>query len=558
MSRAKFLIPLLLFAVYLILEAGYLVGKRITPDYPNIRTSDVKEAVSVTRGRTTYQIYPIDLPNKGMMFLNYFGSLKGKTDKLPEMNFTIVSEAEKETLLNPDTAASHFKKVLSTGDSVAHSAFQRRHHFLLRKAVQNDGRFYLVVENIAPSILKGERIFFLVSNSVEKMKSFWPYVLLFFRNFIIACLILFFAFYIYKKTRGVWRFITVFLSCGILAFITAFTPFNVFCSAIEGPKAKNLIWKNVSKELKQGSEVLRIPLERCSPYSTCFIKVKGRASNSSEHSLIYTDLYKAPSYDDSSTENLMTFSEEKTCDRLYVFDSAHSFFDDISLRFWHEGRGGAAVIENVRFTEARLPSGIMKVLLSVAEAFLACFWIFWFSFFLTFCFLIVYFKRNFYSKLASFVLALISLSILLAPIYSFGHKEPMMATTNERYLLGLNPLSFYALVWHNDPKPDILPEELEAPMSGNLTVASYSDKVLGARPDIYPDNTDTFLRFFTHTFSNIRINVQRELVVLKDFRLVRLNDAYLALRMIAWLWLIALILGSLWQAARLIVKGEDA
>ncbi|MBR4466548.1 hypothetical protein IKS38_08290 [bacterium] len=558
MFRAKYLIPLLLFAVYLILEAGYLVGKRIAPDYPNIRTSDVKEAVSVTRGRTTYQIYPVDLPNKGMMFLNYFGSLKGKTDRLPEMEFALVSEAEKETLLNPDTAASHFKKVLSTGDSVAHSAFQRRRHFLLRQTVPNGGKCYLVVGNVAPTVLKGERIFFFVANAVEKMKSFWPYALLFFRNFIIVCLILFFTFLIYAKTRGFWRLATVFLSCGILAFIAAFTPFNVFCSAIEGPKAKNLIWKDLSRELRQGSEVLRIPLETCSPYSACFIRVKGRAVDSSEHSLVYTDLYKAPSYDNPSTENLMTFFKEKTTEKLYLFDSAHSFFDDISLRFWHEGRGGAAVIENVRLTEAKLPSGIMKVLLSVSESFLACFWIFWFVFFLTSCFLIVYFKRNFYSKLASFILAFISLSILLAPIYSFGHKEPMMATTNERFLLGLKPLSFYALVWHNEPKPDILPEELEAPMSGNLTVASYSDKVLGARPDIYPDNTDTFLRFFTHTFSNIRINVQRELVVLKDFRLVKLNDAYLALRMIAWLWLIVLILGSFWQAARLIAKGDKA
>ena len=87
MFRARQLIPLLLFAAYLILEAGYVVGKRVAPDYPNIRTSDVGEAVSVSRGRTTYQIYPVDLPENGMMFLNFFCSLKGKADKLPEMNF---------------------------------------------------------------------------------------------------------------------------------------------------------------------------------------------------------------------------------------------------------------------------------------------------------------------------------------------------------------------------------------------------------------------------------------------------------------------------------------
>lgn len=557
MFRARQLIPLLLFAAYLILEAGYFVGKRVAPDYPNIRTSDVGEAVSVSRGRTTYQIYPVDLPENGMMFLNFFGSLKGKADKLPDMNFAIVGEAEKETLLNPDTAVSFFKKVLSGGDSVEHSAFQRRKHFLLKQSV-GKGKSFLVVGNTAPTVLKGERIFFFVSNRAVKLRSFWPYALVFPRNFVIACLVFFFAFVLYEKTKGFRRFATVFTACGILAFIASFTPFNVFCSAIEGPKARNLIWKEVSREFRRGGDVMRIPLEKCSPYSACFIRVKGRALDKSEHSLIYTDLYKAPSYDSSSTENLMTFFKEKTCEKLYVFDSAHSFFDDISLRFWHEGRGGAALIENVRLTEAKLPSGIMKVLLSVSESFLECFFVFWFALFSTSCFLIVYFKRNFYSKLASFVLAFVSLAILLAPIYSFGKKEPMLATTSERFLLGLKPLSFYALVWHNEPKPDISPEELEAPMSGNLTVASYSDKVLGARSDIYPDDTDTFLRFFTHTFSNIRINAQRELVVLKDFRLVKLNDAYLALRMVAWLWLIALIFGSLCQAARLIIKGDLA
>ncbi|MBO4554124.1 hypothetical protein J5754_06920 [bacterium] len=558
MFRPKFTIIILLFAAYVILEAAYFVGKRISPDYPDIRTADLSEVASITKGRTTYQFYPIDLPCNGNMFLNYFGSLKGKAGKIPEMTFAIVSEAEKDTLLNADTATSHFNKVLSSGDSVEHSAFQRRRHFLLRQSVSESGRCYLVVGNVAPTTLNAERIFYFVTNYKEKLKSFWPYDLIFVRNFVIGCIVLFFSFLLFEKTRGLFRVAIVFISCGLLAFIVSFTPLNVFYSAVEGPKAKNLIWENISKELGKGSDVCRIAVEKCSPYSACFIRIKGRAKNSSEHSLIYTDLYKAPSYDDSSTENLMTFSEEKTSDQLYVFDSAHSFFDDISLRFWHEGRGGDAVIENARLTEVKLPSGMMKVLLSAAEVFLSCFWIFWFAFFLTSCFLIVYFKRNFYSKLSSFILAFIALSILLAPIYSFGHEEPMLATTNERFLLGLKPLSFYALVWHNEPKPDISPEELEAPMSGNLTVASYSDKVLGARSDIYPDNTDTFLRFFTHTFSNIRINVQRELVILKNFRLVKLSSAYLALRMIAWLWLVALIAGALVQAARLIAKGEKA
>ena len=558
MFRPKLFVTILLFAAYLILEAACFFGKRIAPDYPDIRTSDVGQAESVTKGRITYQFYPVDAPFAGRMFLNYFGNLKGKSDKQPKLTFALVGEAEKETLLNPDTSIGHFNKVMARGESLDLSAFQRRRHFLLRCFVPEAGRYYLAVGSVVSTTLKGERIFYFVTNYREKLKSVWPYALIFVRNFILVCIVLFFASCLYVKANSIWRFAVAFLTCAIAAFIVSATPFNVFCSATEGPKSKELVRKTVGREFSQGTDVFRIPLEECSPYSACCLRVKGRAQNSSEHSLIYCDLYKAPSYDDSSTENLLTFHKEKSVEQVFLFDSAHSFFNDISLRFWHEGRGGTSQIESVSLTEVKLPSGMLKVLLAVSEFLFPGFFVIWFSLFLTFCFLFVYFRRDLYSKLASFALAVVALALLLCPIYSFGHREPMLQTTNERFLIGLKPLSLYALVWHNEPKPDISPEELEAPMSGNLTVASYSDKVLGCRPDIYPDNSDTFLRFFTHTFSNIRINVQRELVVLKDFRLVKLNGSYLILRLFAWLWLAVLIFGSLCQAVMIVLKGEKA
>ena len=558
MFRPKLFVTMLLFAAYLILEAACFFGKRVAPDYPDIRSSDVGSVQSVTKGRINYQFYPVDASFSGSMFLNYFGSLKGKADKQPKLTFALVGAAEKETLLNPDTSIGHFNKVMSSGESVELSAFQRRRHFLLRRFVPGPGRYYLVVGSVVTTTLKGERVFYFVTNFREKLKSFWPYALVFVRNFILACIVLFFAFCLYLKAKGVWRFAVAFLACGVVSFIVSATPFNVFNAATEGPKSKELVNKSVGKELDPGADVCRIPLEECSPYSACCLRIKGRALDGSNHSLVYTDLYKAPSYDDSSTENLVTFHKVKSDEQIFLFDSAHSFFNDISLRFWHEGRGGASVIDSVRLTEVKLPSGMLKVLLAVSEFVFPCFFVIWFSLFLTFCFVFVYFRRDLYSKLASFALALIALSVLLAPVYSFGHREPMMQTTNERFLIGLKPLSLYALVWHNEPKSDISPEELEAPMSGNLTVASYSDKVLGARSDIYPDNRDTFLRFFTHTFSNVRINVQRELVVLKDLRLVKLNGSYLMLRIFAWLWLAALIFGSLYQAVMFVIKGEKA
>lgn len=558
MLRPKLLIPLLLLAAYLFLEAAYLAGKRLAPDYPDIRKAEIGDPAAVAKGRTTYQFYPLDVPKKGKAFVTFYGELKGNAEKLPKMNFELLTEEEKDALFSDDASFAHFNKAFAKSTQIEHTAFKRRRFCRLSRIVPRPGRYYLGVSFVAPTTLKGERLFFFSTNIVEKIKSFWPYGLLFVRNFVIACIVFFFAFALFLRVGKFWRFAVAFLSCGVIAFIAAATPANVFYSAIGGPKGRDLVLKEVMKEVRQGGEVVKIPVEECAPFAAAFVKVKGRALDPEDHALVYTDLYKAPSYDDSSTENLMTFFGKGSEALEYVFDTAHCFVKDISLRFWHEGRGGAALIESVRLTEAKLPSGLMKGLLSAAQFFWPCFLAFWFSLFLTACFCEVYFKRNFYSKLAAFILAVVALTILMTPIYTFGFREPMRQTTDTRFLLGLRPLSFYALIWSNEPKPDILPEELEAPMSGSMTVASFNDHVLGARADIYPDGRDTFLRFFTREFSNIRINLQRELVVLKGLRLVRLNSAYLVLRLFAWLWLFALILGSLYRALALVFRRSEA
>ena len=558
MFRTRYIIIILLFAAYVILEAVYFVGKRIAPDYHGVYASDASEVVSVSKGRLTYHFYPVDVTHPGTLFVNFIGELKGKTDKQPKMTFTLVNESEKENLLKSDTAISHFNKVVLNGEKIDLSIYQRRRFFLLRQFVPEGGRHYLIVGHVITTSLKGEKVYYFVTSFRDKLKCFWPYFVIILRNFVIACIVLFFACCLYKIFRKPGRFITVLLSCGLLAFIISATPFNVFYSAVEGPKARNILWEDINKELKQDSAVCKIPVAECFPYSACFIRIKGRALDSSDHALIYTDFYKAPSYDDASTENLLTFFKDKSSEFLYVFDTAHSFYKDFSLRFWHEGRGGAAVVENVRLTEVKLPSGFLKILLSVAETSKQCFLVLWFAFFVSFYFLKVFLQRNVYCKLAAFILAFVALAILTAPIYSFGYKEPMMSTTDDRLLLGLKPFSFYSLVWHNEPKPDLTPEQLEAPIPDSLQVASFSDHVLGSRTDIYPDDTDTFLRFFTRNFSNIRVNMRRELVSLKGLRLVRLNSAFLALRMVAWLWLIVLILDSLFQALKMIVKGANS
>ena len=89
-------------------------------------------------------------------------------------------------------------------------------------------------------------------------------------------------------------------------------------------------------------------------------------------------------------------------------------------------------------------------------------------------------------------------------------------------------------------------------------MASFNDHVLAGRGELYPDDSDTFQRFFTRFFSNVRMNVRREMVELKNLRLVRLSSAYMMLRLAAWLWLIALILGSLFHALALALGREKA
>ena len=555
MFRAKQLIPLLLFAAYLILEAVYFVGKRVAPAYPDIRTSDVGEAQSVLKGRTTYQFYPVDVPCKGKLMLNYLGSLKGKAEKQPKMTFTLVSETEKESLLKPDTSISHFNKITARGENLYLSIFQRRKIYTLRLNVSEPGRYYLMVGNVMTTVLKGENIYYFMTSTREKLKCFWPYLVLVLRNAAIAFLILFFAVHLYLRTENVWRFLIAFLAFGLLSFVVSATPFNVLKSAMEGPQSRKLLTAEVNEELKNGDTVLRIPVKSCSPFAAGMLKVKGRALDSSQHSLVYVDLYKGSSYDDPQTENLMTFFGKGSRQQVFIIDTVHAFYEDLSLRMWHEG-GGGAFIEKVSLVEAKLPPTYLKTFLGLAQFFFPSFLIFWGASYLTFCFLLVYFKRDFYSKLATFALAVISIVILLAPIYSFGFEEPMLQTTNERWLMGLKPMSFYTLIWHNRPKPDITPEELETPVAGSMTVASFSDHVLGGRNELYPDDADTFMRFFTRFFSNIRMSVRREMVVLEGFRLVRLNNAYLMLRMIAWVWLAGLIIGSLCQAVRIVIKGE--
>ncbi|MBR5901627.1 hypothetical protein IKZ40_04695 [bacterium] len=558
MFRAKYLIPLLLFAAYLLLEAGYLAGKRIAPDYPDVKAVDLSEAISVTSGRTVYQFYPLDIPEGGTIHANFFGTLKGKAEKLPKMYFGIFSEAEKETLLSPDTSPLHFRKALEKSSAMEHITFQRRRNLKAQKKISQGGRYYLIVANLPPTVLKGERVFYFLTNLKAKAKCFWPYALILPRNLVIACLVLFFAFCLYPKFGRAWRFAVAFTACGLLAFIVSATPHNVLNAAVHGPKSKVMLRQKVEKELRDSETVLKLPLRDCAPYAAGFIRIKGRPLDPASPSLVYTDLYKAFLYDDPHTENLMCFFGKGSSEKVFVFDTVHSFFDEVALRFWHEGRGGAALIESVYLVNVKLPPVILQALLGISQFFLPCFWVLWAAFLLTFCFLLVYARRDIYSKAATFALAVVSLSVLVAPVYSLASEEPLFPTTSDRWIMGLRPMSFYALLWHNEPGPGVNVEELEAPNAGSLTVASFNDHVLAGRSELYPDDSDTFQRFFTRFFSNVRMNVRREMVELKGLRLVRLSSAYLMMRIVAWIWLVSLILGSLYHAVSLIFRREKA
>ena len=62
MLRSRLYLLLLLFAVYVIIEAAYIFGKRTAPDYPNVKTADLSQVISVKSGRTTYQFFPWTFP----------------------------------------------------------------------------------------------------------------------------------------------------------------------------------------------------------------------------------------------------------------------------------------------------------------------------------------------------------------------------------------------------------------------------------------------------------------------------------------------------------------
>ena len=558
MFRAKFLIPFLLFLAYLTLEVAYFAGKRLAPAYPDLRTAELGDQRSITSGRITYHLYPVDAYAAGTLCVNFFAKLGGSTDKLPKLRYGILSPEENEVLVRAESTSINFQKYLSRCVAQELGVFKRRSFFMLRQRVPAAGRYYLLVANPLPTKLSGEQLFFFVTNFREKAKCFWPYALLFIRNLVILCLVVFFAFKFYGKVKRLWRFLVVLAACGIVSFILCATPLGVVRSAMGGPRSRVLYSQKVGKDLAGEGDVLKIPLDNCPPYGAALLNVKGRALDSAAHALVYTDLYKAPSYDDPQTEALLTFSGPKEQRYLLAFDTVHSFSSEVSLRFWNEGHGGPARIEEVTLEAASLPPIVLKVILGFAQFLLPCFWVVWAGLLVSFYFVAVYFRRDIYSKIAAALLTLAALAILVAPVYSFGYPEPLAQTTDERWIMGLRPMSFYSLLWRNEPKPDITPAELENPVAGSLTVASYSDHVLAARGELYPDNNKTFQRFFTRFFSNIRMSIRREMVVLRDLRLVRLNGAYLMLRMIAWLWLMALILGSLFQAFRVVFKGGKA
>ena len=558
MLRARLYLLLLLFAVYVIIEAAYIFGKRTAPDYPNVKTADLSQVISVKSGRTTYQFFPLDIPGGGTVHAHLLGTLKGKAEKLPKLCFGIVSEEEKDKLLSPDTSPLGFRKAIEKNTVTEHITFQRRRNLKAQKKIGQGGRYYLVVGNMPPTTLVGENVYYFLTNFREKAKCFWPYALILPRNFLIACFAVIFAFFLHRRVGKVWRFAVVVVSCGLLAFIISATPYNLLNAATQGPKAKTLLRQMIEKELKSSETVLKISVKDCAPYTAGYIRIKGRPLDGNEPALVYTDLYKAFVYDDAHTENLMCFFGKGTSEKVFAFDTVHSFYDEIFLRFWNEGHGGAAFIESAYLVNVKLPPTIVQSLLGVSEFFLPCFWVLWGTLLLTFYFLLVYLRRDFYSKAATFALAVISLAILFMPIYSFAGREPIFQTTSDRWIMGLRPVSFYTLLWHNQPGPGVDVENLEAPNAGSLTVASFNDHVLAGRGELYPDDSDTFQRFFTRFFSNVRMNVRREMVELKNLRLVRLSSAYMMLRLAAWLWLIALILGSLFYALALALGREKA
>ena len=539
---------------FLALESAIIIGIAKAPSYPGYRMTPKTEAVPLEKGEFSCTFQKVEFAEKGTVCANFYFECKGQT-KDRVIYYGILNEGEKDFCLNESSSPRKVKELVGSKGIYDLSYFARHRFLMLRQNVDAPGVYYFatVVQKEA-GLVPGD-LYYFVTNTRAKMRSFWPYLLIAVRDVLLALLVFAAGFLFSRRFSLPKRLFCLFLACGAAAAFIAFTPENVLLSAKRGPHGRLLSARNEAAELSGGA-VIANKVEELAPYATVLAKVKGHTFENRK-GLVFCDLYKAPSYDTDKAEHLMSFWGDGKRERYFALDTMHSFLKSVSIRLFLFNFGEDAVIDGYEFWEVKLPPIIMKVVLALRNALTPAFPAVWLGLFAAVVVFLLYLKRGLVSKLTVVCVTALTLVTLFLPIYCFGREEAIVERTPTRFYMAGEPLNLYAVRWRNAPKEDAALEETPGGELSNFNIQAFDDKLIGGANSLYPDNHLSFCRFFTRFYSGIKINVLAERVRISDVRYVKLSPSLLIFKTMSWLWIMALVAGGLFQIFRTIAGRSD-
>ena len=555
MSRKVLIFFLSAAFFFAALEAVIFLGIRFSPPYPGISLSPKEEAQVLEKGDYSCTFQKITIDETGEVCANFFFDAKGKTkDKL--IYYGILSEEERNLCVSQSSTSKQVNNLVRPKGTFDLNFYAIRRFLMMRQMITAPGVYYFATVVPKESKLVPKDVYYFVASLRAKLRSFWPYILMGVRNALLSLLMLGAGLFFSRRLSLLKRLTVMFFFCGIAAALLSFTPEEILFAAKTGPHGRVLLKSGDSTELK-GSDVISEDVMTLAPYAAFLAKVKGHTSEGKK-GLVFCDLFKAPAYDSDDAEHLMSFCGEKPTERYFALDTLHSFQKKISIRFFLFSFGQDAFVDGYECWEIKLPAIIIKIVIAMRNSLTPAFPTVWFCLFLGVAILLLYLMRGLVSKLTVFGGTAFALFLLFLPIYCFGREEAIVERTPTRFYMAGEPLSLYAVRWRNTPNPDKSGDETTLEPNANFYVQAFNDREIGGANTLYPDGRTAFTKYFTRFYSGLKINVYTRRVRMTDVRHVKISPSLLILKAAAWLWILALIFGGLFQALKMIVKGAEA
>lgn len=557
MSRKALIFFLSAAFFFAALEAVILLGIRVSPPYPGMSLTPKEEAQVLEKGEYSCTFQKMTIAETGEVCANFFFDAKGKTkDKL--IYYGILSEEERNMCVNQDSPARKVKEVVSAKGIFDLQYYAVRRFLMIRQTITAPGVYYFATVVPKESRLVPRDLYYFVASIRAKLRSFWPYLLMGARNALLSLLTLGAGLFFSRRLRLLKRLAVMFFFCGIAAALLSFTPEEILFAAKTGPHGRLLFKSGDSAELK-GSDVISEDVMTLAPYAAFLAKVKGHTTEGKK-GLVFCDLYKAPAYDSDDAEYLMSFCGDKPRERYFALDTLHSFQKKISIRLFLFNFGQDAFVDGYEYWEIKLPPILIKIVLAMRNSLTPAFPIVWLCLFSGVVILLLYLMRGLVSKLTVLGATAFALFLLFLPVYCFGREEAIVERTPTRFYMAGEPLCLYAVRWRNTPNPEKSGDETILEPDANFYVQAFNDKEIGGANSLYPDGRTAFTKYFTRFYSGLKINVYTRRVRMTDVRHVKISPSLLIVKAAAWLWILILVFGGLFQIFKTIVgrAGEKA